>query len=66
LSKRLWHPDAFKEHMIDHQETPALWDCETLTPILTNQTILARFWDGFERLDGKNIEFKEITFFMIN
>ncbi len=52
--------------MIDHQETPALWDCETLTPILTNQTILARFWDGFERLDGKNIEFKEITFFMIN
>ncbi|CAF1340535.1 unnamed protein product [Adineta steineri] len=51
LSKTLWQPDAFKEHMIDHRETPALWDCETLTPILTDQTILTRFWDGFERLD---------------
>jgi hypothetical protein len=53
LSKILWHPNAFKLHMIDHRETPALWDCETLTPILTNETILARFWDGFERLNGQ-------------
>jgi hypothetical protein len=39
--------------MIDHRETPSLWDCETLTPILTNEPILTRFWDGFERLNGK-------------
>ncbi|CAF1023231.1 unnamed protein product [Adineta ricciae] len=51
LSKTLWQPDAFKEHMIDHRETPALWDCETLIPILTNETILTNFWDGFERLN---------------
>ena len=38
--------------MIDHCEMPALWDCETLTPIQTNQTILSQFWDGFERLNG--------------
>ena len=25
LSKTLWHPNAFKLHMIDHHETPALW-----------------------------------------
>ena len=42
--------------MIDHHETPALWDCETLTPIPTNETILTRFWDGFERLDGQLIK----------
>jgi hypothetical protein len=53
LSKTLWHPNSFKEHMIDHHETPSLWDCETLTPIHTNETILARFWDGFERLNSK-------------
>ncbi|CAF1270697.1 unnamed protein product [Adineta steineri] len=51
LSKTLWHPDAFKLHMLDHHDTPALWDCETLTPIQTNETILTRFWDGFERLN---------------
>ncbi|UJR20979.1 hypothetical protein I4U23_024085 [Adineta vaga] len=51
LSEKLWQPEAFKEHMIDHRETPALWDCETLTPILTNEIILSRFWDGFERLN---------------
>jgi len=51
LSKTLWQPEAFKEHMIDHRETPALWDCETLTPIQTNEQILTQFWDGFERLD---------------
>ncbi|CAF1055971.1 unnamed protein product [Rotaria sordida] len=56
LSKTLWLPNAFKEHMIDHHETPALWDCETLAPILTNEDILARFWDGFERL---NIRLKD-------
>lgn len=43
--------------MIDHQETPALWDCETLTPVQTNATILNQFWDGFERLDGSLIFF---------
>jgi len=48
--------------MIDHRETPALWDCETLTPILTNETILTRFWDGFERLNGKLIDLKSILF----
>lgn len=53
LSQQLWHPDSFKEHMIDHRETPALWDCETLTPVPTNATVLTKFWDGFERLDGK-------------
>jgi hypothetical protein len=58
LSKTLWHPNAFKSHMIDHRETPALWDCETLTPVQTNETILTQFWDGFERLNGKVIEFK--------
>lgn len=51
LSKTLWQPEAFKEHMIDHRETPALWDCETLTPILTNADILTKFWDGFEKLN---------------
>ncbi|CAF2410229.1 unnamed protein product [Rotaria sp. Silwood2] len=51
LSKTLWLPEAFKEHMIDHRETPALYDCETLAPILTNEEILTRFWDGFERLN---------------
>lgn len=55
LSKNLWHPDSFKEHMIDHRETPALWDCETLTAVPTNPTILTKFWDGFERLDGRSI-----------
>jgi hypothetical protein len=55
LSKTLWHPDAFKKHMIDHCETPALWDCETLTSIRTNAAILTRFWDGFERLNGELI-----------
>jgi len=55
LSKTLWQPNAFKEHMIDHRETPALWDCETLTPILTNEDILTKFWDGFEKLDSKQI-----------
>lgn len=53
LSKTLWQPNAFKEHMIDHRETPALWDCETLTPILTNEELLTKFWDGFERLNGR-------------
>ena len=51
--KSIWQPKAFKEHMIDHNETPALWDCETLTQILTDETILTKFWDGFECLDGK-------------
>ncbi|CAF1686728.1 unnamed protein product, partial [Adineta ricciae] len=51
LSKTLWHPNAFKGHMLDHRDTPALWDCETLTPIPTNETILTQFWDGFEHLD---------------
>ena len=41
--------------MIDHRETPALWDCETLTPIQTNEQILTQFWDGFERLDRKKM-----------
>lgn len=41
--------------MIDQNETPALWDCETLIPIKTNETILTQFWDGFERLDSKLI-----------
>jgi len=52
--------------MIDHRETPALWDCETLTPILTNETILTRFWDGFERLNGTLINFQLIKFFLLN
>lgn len=39
--------------MIDHRETPALWDCETLAPVLTNESILNGFWDGFERLNSK-------------
>lgn len=39
--------------MIDHRETPALWDCETLTPVQTNETILGQFWDGFECLNSK-------------
>lgn len=39
--------------MIDHHETPLLWDCETLKPIQTNEEILISFWEGFERLDGK-------------
>lgn len=51
LSKTLWHPRSFKLHMIDHRETPALWDCETLVPIPTNDIILTQFWDGFECLD---------------
>ncbi|CAF1263352.1 unnamed protein product [Rotaria sordida] len=50
LSKTLWHPKSFKLHMIDHHETPSLWDCETLKPIETNEEILIRFWEGFERL----------------
>ena len=45
--------------MIDHRETPALWDCETLTPIFTNEGILTRFWDGFEKLDSKGKEAEE-------
>ncbi|CAF3492184.1 unnamed protein product [Rotaria socialis] len=51
LSKTLWLPSAFKEHMIDHRETPALYDCETLSPIATDESILTRFWDGFEHLN---------------
>jgi len=64
LSKILWHPNAFKLHMIDHRETPALWDCETLTPIQTNETILTQFWDGFERLNSK-LKLIEFLFFSI-
>jgi hypothetical protein len=45
--------------MVDHRDTPALWDCETLTPIQTNETILTKFWDGFESLNG-NSEFIDI------
>lgn len=45
--------------MLDHRDTPALWDCETLTPIPTNETILTQFWDGFEHLDGNVIELAE-------
>ncbi|CAF2649276.1 unnamed protein product [Rotaria sp. Silwood2] len=51
LSKTLWQPNSFKLHMIDHRETPLLWDCETLTAIQTNEEILIRFWEGFERLN---------------
>ncbi len=49
--------------MIDHRETPALWDCETLTPIQTNETILTQFWDGFERLNSKLIF--NLNFFLL-
>ncbi len=49
--------------MIDHRDTPALWDCETLKPIQTNEAILCKFWDGFERLNGKLIKFQFIYFF---
>jgi hypothetical protein len=42
--------------MIDHCETPALWDCETLKPVQTDERILTRFWDGFERLNSKLIK----------
>lgn len=67
LSKTLWHPRSFKLHMIDHRETPALWDCETLVPIPTNDIILTQFWDGFECLDGRisNERKNEVRFLLI-
>ena len=37
-------------------------DCETLTPVQTNETILGRFWDGFERLNGSLIRSKRNFF----
>jgi len=47
--------------MIDHRETPALWDCETLVPIPTNDIVLTQFWDGFECLDGRKTERRETS-----
>ncbi|CAF0946511.1 unnamed protein product, partial [Didymodactylos carnosus] len=51
LTQSLWQPQSFKEYMLSHNETPSLYDCETLQPIKSNEEKLTKFWDGFEKLN---------------
>ncbi|CAF0777423.1 unnamed protein product [Didymodactylos carnosus] len=55
LTQSLWQPQSFKEYMLSHTETPALYDCETLQPIKSNEEKLTKFWDGFEKLNVRLI-----------